>query len=140
MMIPISTVTVLGFLDFRQDGKSNVIGRQCYGFLKVRGCPHLIKEIAAAYAVGAATDAYSDEKYEEAFRVLKPVADLGIVDSYVVTAQYLVGRMFYLGLTGDVERDIGLDYLRRAVGNRSEEAAKLLKATQGDSDPMFVRD
>lgn len=84
------------------------------------------KEIIAAHSVGVGTEAYQEKRYDDAFKVLKPVADYNIKDVYVGSAQYIVGLMYYHGLGVQNNFNVAVKYLKNAKDSNHEDAARML--------------
>lgn len=84
------------------------------------------KEMVAAHAIGAGTQAYREKNYKEALRILNPVADYCIDDVYVASAQYIVGLLYYHGLGVGENFDKAILYFSKAAEQKNEEAANIL--------------
>lgn len=97
----------------------NFLSRLPFGF-------SLFKRIVAAYSLGSGSDAYREKRYDEAYKILKPIADYDINDLYVGSSQYIIGLMYYYGLGVNKNIEIGIKYLKCARERKNNDADKFL--------------
>lgn len=88
---------------------------------------NFFKELIASYSVGAGRQAFQEKRYSEAYKILKPIADYDIDDTYVGSCQYILGVMYYHGLGVDKDIDIGIKYLKYAKERDNEDASVFLQ-------------
>ena len=107
------------------------IARWC---IRLRLFPKFFQELVAAHAVGAGSKAYREKDYEEAFKILKPVADYTINDSYVGSAQYIVGLLYLYGLGVKKDNIQAQKYFLDAVNRNHQDAKSYLKLMGSDTE------
>ncbi len=96
--------------------------------------PKFFKEIIASYYVGRGQEQFQKKNYDEAFNILKPIADYDLQDGYVGIAQMYIGLMYFYG--DGINKDIQLSrkYLNKAIENHNEYAKKFIKQLQSNND------
>lgn len=102
--------------------------------IKLSICSGFFQEIIAARAVGEGSQAYSEKRYQEAFNILKPIADFNINDAYVGNAQYIVGLLYLHGLGIDQNLSLAEKFLSEAVKRNNQEAKIQLKRIRSAND------
>lgn len=94
--------------------------------VKLPLCPNFFREILAAYSVGAGTQAFQEKKYNEAYKILRPIVDYQINDAYVGSCQYIIGVMYYHGLGVNKDIDVAIKYLKNAKEKNNDDASSFL--------------
>ena len=88
--------------------------------------PNLFRSWLAAGAVSEGRDAFNHRDFVQALKILRPIADYEIEDSYVARAQYIVGLIYRDGLAGEKNVAVARAYLERARSLGSEESEQAL--------------
>lgn len=97
------------------------------GCIRISVFPNFFQRLVAAHAVGKGSRAYREKHYDEAFKVLKPVADYTIKTPYIGSAQYIIGLMYLYGLSVRKDEVLANNYFSKAVENNHEDAKAYLK-------------
>ncbi len=88
--------------------------------------PTFFQEIVASISVGGGSKAYREKRYEDALKILEPVANFEIDSPYVGSAQYLIGLLYFhgRGVAKDLDRAEG--YFKKAACRENEDAIEYL--------------
>lgn len=108
-------------------GLAKTIVLIAHGINAVGIFPNSSKSIISANAYGEGAEAYRKKDYSRAKKILEPIAKYQIDSSYVGSAQYLMGLLYFHGLDVSKDMQVAEDFFTQAAKRRSQEAKEYLR-------------
>ena len=89
--------------------------------------PNSSQSIISANAYGEGAEAYRKGDYSRAKNILEPITKYQIDSSYVGSAQYLMGLLYFYGLGVPKDMQVAEDFFTQAAKHGSQEAKEYLR-------------
>ena len=91
-------------------------------------CPRVVRKYLARYAWWEGHRLYEQQRYREAFQLIKPVADDELLDPACIgSCQYLIGYLYFYGKGVVRNNAFAQKYFKKAAKNGNREALKYVK-------------